>query len=198
MDLRPYATTSFVDDEEPANKKGGWTDQGRGMGLCDFPAGKRLFGGIPFDIIDPKENESRSCILLASKWRPYFPMAVRGIKMGRRADVLHFLVTAACCRPYGVEAARFVVHYEDGTKTVIPLVAGVHIGEWWRPTYLSEARTVWEGLVPRIRNVFLYSWKNPHPKKVIKTIDFLSVWDGKSDFRIVPALIAITGEVYER
>lgn len=198
IDLRPYVTTSFVDDDEPGNKKGGWTDQGYGTDLWDFPLGKQVFGGVPFDIIDPKRNRGKSCILLASRWRPYFPKAVRGIKIGMRADVLHFLITAACCRGHGYEAARIVVHYEDGTQVKIPLLAGVHIGEWWGPTFLDEAETVWEGIVPRPRNVFRYGWKNAHPDKVIATLDFESVWDGRSDFRVVPALIAITAEVYER
>ena len=111
VDLRQTANMAFR-DEVGDDKKGGWTDQGTND-LRSLPLGLRTFGGIPFDIIDPKTNEGRSCIVLAGKERTYFPLE-RQVAIGHDAKMLYVLHAGAWVPRTG-RVGEYRVEYADGT-----------------------------------------------------------------------------------
>ena len=124
---------------------------------------------------------------------------MRGIKIGRKADVLFFLHTIAwnADKPF-----KYRVNYDDGSGTDIEITNGQQVIDWWSdPTRFADAMerhglfTAWQGDNPMHKGVLLpgYEWTNQHPEKVIRDLDFLTL--PESGYGPVPVLAGITGAV---
>jgi endonuclease YncB( thermonuclease family) len=126
------------------------------------------------------------------------PKEVKGIAIGRQADVLFFLHTAAWCNG---AVFSYRVNYGDGSSVEIPIVAGQQTIDWWAdPARFPEAMSkhglfvAWQGDNPMRKGVVLpgFEWVNPHPEKPIRDLDFVANPDNPG---AVPALVAITAAV---
>ena len=59
----------------------------------------------------------------------------------------------------------------------MPIIAGENIADWWmRPVPLSKGLVAWQGKIETGTNVFTYLswWDNPHLKKKITSLEFIS------------------------
>ena len=110
------------------------------------------------------------------------------------ADIeMLFFLHAVAGEP-GLEHFRYVVHYEDGSREAIPMVAGKNIRDW---TDISDWLTEpgkWRafagdtvgGAVHVRQSIWVLEWKNPKPQQAIRSIDFVGAGRG------VPILLGIT------
>jgi len=203
VDLVPYCNRLFY-DEVAGDGLGGWDDSGEND-LRSLPTGDLMLCGIPFHVIDPRQDDPnediqnrighpiRSCIVLRGAARPAFPDRVAGIRIGQKLRKLHFLHTATWCGgEAGQPVARYVVHYADGTASELAVRRGVEIDDWTRVAQGNprDALVAWRGsnrLHPQV-GLYLTTWTNPHPEKEIATMDFVSAGAG------VPILVAVTGQ----
>ena len=190
IDLRLHCNMGFKDNI-PDNDEGGWTDDGPTNDFRDFPTGVQYFNGIPFEIINPDLNNGKSCIVLKSKAKPYFPESATNIEVGYPVEKLHFIhaMTWAVERP-----GEYNIHFTDGTTMNIPLENKHNIYNWWFPKGLDlgDAKVAWTGSTPKHTPIGVchYTWINPHPEKVVKSFDVVSFYtDG------APILVAVTAEV---
>jgi hypothetical protein len=73
------------------------------------------------------------------------------------------------------EFARAIIHYDDGTSENVSFRNGVEGQDWWDPKPLFNGKVVWTGnnLMHSPVGVYLSEWANPHPEKVIQSIDFI-------------------------
>jgi glycoside hydrolase family 2 sugar binding len=188
VDLRKFANMHFR-DEIAGDKKGGWFDQG-GNDFANMPLGRRTFAGVPFTIIDPAENGGKGVIILYGKERDYFPKAVSGIPVGRRAARLYMLHTMGWGRD-GEKALTYRIRYADGSSLEIPVVGERDISGWWGAKAVPNAKIGVESSNSEKDQVSMqcFRWTNPHPDKVIRAIDILSAQESA-----VPAIAAITVE----
>ncbi len=186
VDLSKHANRSFSDDVA-GDKKGGWTDQGQND-LSSIKTGTHRLAGVPFQIIAPENNNGKSCIVLKGAARPYFPEAVKNIKIDKKSAKLFFLHTAGWCDDG--ELLKYVINYSDG-KIVFPIRTGREIGDWWGKEKPFNAVRAWQGRNSVHAPVALYGceWINPCPDKIIESLDVVSSGSG------VPVLIAVTGEI---
>ncbi len=197
VNLRPYVNMGFRDDVE-GDKQGGWTDQGR-QDLRHFPTGRQILDGVPFDIINPFDNNGKSIIVLQGIPKPYFPFGVTGMSVNQKSRRLFFLYTGAYIGTGEKKPlAKFTVHYSGGnvsqSQIDIPLIGGINFGDWWggNPN-LPEATIVWKQVHPEMQvgtAIYLFEWKNPQPEGFITQIDFAKT----SENQAIPILLAITGE----
>ncbi|MBI5725484.1 MAG: hypothetical protein HZA50_16120 [Planctomycetes bacterium] len=185
VDLRPVVNMGFRDSVE-GDGKGGWMDQG-GNDMRFLPVGKQKFGGIEFDVIDPKSNNGKSCLVLYGEKGTIFPVEaeVKGINQNARS--VYFLHAAAWNhKDVGV---TYTVTYEDGSKAEIPIRGGEEINDWWNPKDGKSCRVAWHG--PNLDSanvgVLLYGWENPNPGKAIAAIRFTS-----AKTKMVPVVLAVT------
>ena len=200
IDLTPYVNTNFT-DEVAEDRKGGWTDQGTN----DFrfmPLGRQVAGGVPFVIINPAENQGKSCIVLRGSKRPDFVSAVKDIKIDKRLSRLFFLHTAAWAYNGG-SPGSYRINYADNTSAIYRLECGKNIGDWWNVTQISDAKIgiVRNNTANHKVGTYVSCWENPYPGKMICSIDFLSATEARGNVvdwlpsdAPVPLLIAITGE----
>ena len=140
LDLSSAATTGFA-DEKNGDCKGGWTDQGAENDLRMIPTGKQRWYGTDFRIIDPAENNGKSCIVLAGS--KGFPMEASAPQTGTVQGHWFYLLHALAWPVNGKQVGKITISYTDGTSTVLPVIGGVDAGNWWSPTARRNGDIVW-------------------------------------------------------
>ena len=184
------------------NQRGWFGDQSRTF--ADFPSGRQVFGGVPFDVYAFPTSPVPECVMLAGPGVPNnLPERVEGIPVGRKAAALFFVHTARIDRwpndeerRRGVEfeVARYRVRYADGQSVEVPLVLGRNIGSYVskKPEALTEAALAWTKPFANSDEqavAYLFQWNNPRPGVPIQAIDLFYA----SEQRVgVPAVLAIT------
>jgi hypothetical protein len=102
MDISKVCNMGFRDEVEE-DKKGGWLDQGE-KDFRSMPVGEQECHGIKFKIIDPDKNKDKSCVVLKSTVRSYFPEKVLITPVSGKAKTICFLHT--CGWGTGTAAAQ--------------------------------------------------------------------------------------------
>lgn len=192
ISLKDAANMAFA-DETAKDGKGGWTDQGSINDLSPFPVGSRIFGGVPFRILDPKENAGRSCVMVSgNKTLPFQPES-RKIQVGKQVKRLLFLHSGAWMDSGAGQIGEYEVQYGSGKKLTIPIVEGENITDWWGPSKkLTRAICGWSGMNQSgVVGVFLFSWDNPRPGDPVKHIVLKTKGDA------VVGLVGLTAEKME-
>jgi hypothetical protein len=120
------------------------------------------------------------------------PDKVEGIKVGVKAEKLHFLHAGGHkgSTPLNTPIAKYVVHYAD-TKAEVEIAYGRDVVDWWVQPGVADptrGKVAWEGenKLSRIK-LFLTTWANPKPDKQIVALDYVTT---KSN----PFCVAITAE----
>ncbi|MBN1676820.1 MAG: hypothetical protein JXR37_37610 [Kiritimatiellae bacterium] len=189
VDLTAHCNRGFA-DEGPDAAVRGWDGGGPENDMRTLPVGLQTLEGVPFRIVDPRQNAGRSCIVLGGGMLP-LPEEAAGISVKKKARALHFLHTHG----HGGETsafAKYVVHYADGSTAEIPLISRKNIDGWWGNAPIEDGVVAWTGSNPQAGPICLYRhrWPNPHPEKMLDSVDFVSLRTGKT----VPILVAITAE----
>lgn len=143
LDIRGAVNMGFR-DEIADDGKGGWTDQGPNNDLRMIPTGLKRFGGIPFDIIDPAQNDGRSCLVLAGPAGGSFPESAQIALSGQEFRYLYLLHAAAWAKgddAYGV--VRVV--YRDGSETAFEIKGRRDVADWWAAHPVENGAVVWTG-----------------------------------------------------
>jgi hypothetical protein len=188
IDISKQVNMGFA-DETAMDKKGGWLDQGSNADLASLPTGKQVFSNVPFQVIDPKQNNGKSCLMLYSKIRDYFPEKVDGIPVGKKTGKLYFLQGSGYTS--NEKIFKYTIKYNDETFAEVIVEGGRQISDWNDPQEVPDAKIGWEGSNPAFKKIGLYvfKWQNPSPEK---TIDSISITSMKN--QTVAGIIAITGE----
>jgi len=196
VDLREHCNRSFT-DEVAGDTKGGWSDDGAKYDMRVIPVGKQTFQGVPFDIIDPVDNNGKSCIALAGHSRPYFPKRADRIIIGRKIPYMYLLISSTWTpRKVGEVIGKVVFHYRPGGLgttmfIAMDLTVGKNIEEWTDlSNMLPDATVAFKEKHPledHYVGALLVPWINPIPSERIDAISVIST--GKA----VPVVIAITG-----
>ena len=212
IDLRGHANRGFVDDPEKTPR--GWSAQGPDFDMRDFPVGRQVFNGVPFDIIDPAQNEGRGVVALSGTTAVELTDTVKEIPVRHKAERLYFLHSAAWGGRQGGPRFFYRIWYE-GREDWIPtepkpvervtVEPGENIHDWYHAgrvksgeLFLPGADIAWTGYTKHSRKrksvvgVYMMEWTNPHPEKEIVAIDIVS--PGKKG-QGQPFVIAITGAV---
>ena len=193
IDLSQHANRSFT-DETPGDGLGGWTDEGEND-LRNLPVGEWVIEGVPFRILDPAENDGKSCLVLFGNQRRDFPESITGIPINERLDELHFLHLCTYGMGREQEVLKYVAHYADGTTVEVPMEGMSQITDWYYGGTLPQAKVAWEGpnLVKEDVRVWYTSWRSPKPAATrLVSLDIVS---GRGP---VPVVIAITGAFSNR
>jgi hypothetical protein len=139
-------------------------------------------------------------IHLRASLQARLPKSAEGIKIGSRCNRIHFLHGTQYEVAEGSTIGRYKVHYADGFSEDVPIVYGEDVSVWmtWQggPRKASLANLAWTGKNARTElspeaKVYLFAmvWTNPHPDRVVESIDFESSVTDCSPF-----LVAVTAE----
>jgi hypothetical protein len=185
VDLKPKANQKLKDDFG--------TGRYEGNNLAALPRGLKTLAGVKFRI-------GEGLIRLGNAKVNDKHQKVEGLKVGRRVGKLHFLHATEHNAADGTVIARYVVRYADKSKAEVEVAYGKDVVDWW--AYPNQAaptagKVAWEGqnepaktFDAKIR-LYLMTWKNPHPKKEVVSLDFVAT---ATDTNAVPFCVAITAE----
>lgn len=138
LNLRRDANMGFA-DAVANDGKGGWSDQGPDNDAARFtPRRDNLYAGIPFRVIDPKENGGKAVLSMKSFHLPGgLESATAELKHPARASRLYLLHTM--CHSAKGNAGVIEITGTNGKKQEIPVIAGKDIADWWNPKRLANA-----------------------------------------------------------
>ena len=167
-----------------------------GNHLKEIPQGEHDFGGTKFKV-------GEKMVHVRAESKPELPEKVEGIQVDARFDKLHILQSTefgegAGDVEDGTAIGAYVVHYADKTEETIPIVYGEDVRDWWDwkgRNELKRAKVAWRGKnnysAENGREIRLFSeaWTNPHPDKMVTTIDVVS-----KKTACAPFLVALTLE----
>ncbi len=141
------------------------------IGLGAVPAGRQIFGSVPFEVYAFPTSPVPNAVALGTVER------VEGISVNAKLNALFFLHTSRLDRPLDdrerregkrAEIARYSVTYADGLVIKVPVYAGIDVDDYRQkaPRDLSNARVVWSkpstsGGDPA--TLYLMQWTNPRP-----------------------------------
>lgn len=191
--------------------KPGWFAEGE-----NFQPGKRFMDNVQYHVPDYATAPVPDCIVLGASYvLRDMPKDVRGIPVGKKADVLFFLHSAQISYPIShqqidamranpdlyPQAAAYVLNYEDGTSATISVQLERHIQNMRQdddePQLLQGAGVAWASRPEqggRIAVVYSMKALNPRPDAVIESIDLLQGRDAKGKIHgIQRGAIAVFG-----
>jgi len=188
LDLRSQANVDFH-GETPGR---GWTMESPDNDLRNMPTGRQTFCGVPFDVIDPAQNDRRACVALSRAGEPFVESAVLDVG-GQAAGSIYFLHAASRT---GDVAGDYTVRYTDGTCQSVYLRMEQEITGWWMPHDTPLARLAWWGPNGAFTNVGVvaYGWQNPRPDRPIAAIEMNA--PKQSGILLVLAVTLSSGPVY--
>ncbi len=196
IDLRPIANRGLRSGAHPEVEA--WTGEGDND-MRNLPTGRRRFGEIEFEIIDPAQNGGRAVLRLSNDGRNG-PVQVWIPVPALRAASLYFLHATARSAPPQAEVACYEILYADGSTHRHHIRQGLEIGHWWG---ISDAqmnreviRRAWWGENPQWKTVGLYmhGWDNPHPEKQIVGLHLQAVPELGGQGGVMLAAISASSE----
>ncbi len=184
-----------------------------GNNLANLKRNEQTLKGITFKI--PDKFLQLGSTIMEDEERKNKPDKAEGIKVNAKFSRLHILHATE----YGTgnpsadgkntagplyiaddtPIAEYKLHYADGTTETIPVVYGKDVRDWWygvKSGNVSRGTVAWTGendysKTKKLKiRLYATSWKNPHPEKQVKTIDFLKVGNTVA----APFCVAITME----
>ncbi len=142
IDIRRQANMGFA-DEEPADGKGGWTDQGPNNDIRMLPVGPKRFGGVLFDVIDPTANDGKSCLIFSGPERGDFLKSAT-IPVANKTFAYLYFLHAIAWAPKGYATVGHVqVDYADGSRQTIAVEFDRDVSNWWNVLPTENGDVVW-------------------------------------------------------
>ena len=196
LDLRPFANVGLRAGAHEGVRA--WTDEGEND-MRDLPTGRRRFGAIEFDVVDPAKNAGRAVVRL----EPGAEITVPADALAARS--LYFMHALPHSVPLGTVVGVYEVSYADGAVERVHVRNGHEIGLWWgitdnpdtrshrHPVDRRITRVAWQGPNGEWKNVglFMNGWNNPHPDAPITAVRMRAEPDGPG---IMLAAVSLSDE----
>ena len=190
LDLTSFYNASLVGTWHPTTQVSGE----RANDLAGLPTGIQTFEGTVFDVRGVIQLQHAHTLY----WRGRFSTRVEGIPVKQKIAKIHCLHATAFGTRDGNEIGGYELHYDDKSKEWLPIKFGEDVRDWWsyRPETLGpRSKVVWLGTNESSAannagvRLFRTTWENPHPDRIVETLNFISLARDSAPF-----LIAITVE----
>jgi len=173
-------------DTTPGDGKGGWTDQGPLNDLQSFNPAQKKFADIPFAIVEPGQNNGKSCVVFAGKNSSYGVKTIQ-LPVNKECNTIYLLNACAWANPKKTAGTVKAV-YQDDSVAELALTVGDNTGDWWSPAALPNAEIGWKGSGAKSGECGLYLTKWQLPKAGM--VKYLEV--STSDNEVVLILVGAT------
>ena len=180
IDMSRQANMQFK-DEVADDGKGGWTDQGDND-LRMMKPGRKRYGGVLFNVIDPRRNKGKSCLVFAGPQRDYFLKQATLDVGGPALPRLYLLHAVAWAPAAGTPVGTIHVLYADGSRDQREVVCGREVDNWFVPHDLENGAVAWRGANAR-SNIGLYLSKFSVQNKAIRALKIAGT--GKAVWMVV-------------
>jgi len=197
-----------------------WFCLHRNIDLSGLSRGRQHLADVLYHVVDYATAPVPDFILIRGTGernpaRKRFPTFVKGIPVGRKADVL-FSLQAGSIRGLHAynelpklktdpdalpEVARYVLHYADDQTATIRVLSERHVTNYLQkgpePKIISGADVAWWGPgkygANRIQAIYSMKARNPRPEVEIESIDVVEGWDDARNRPTNRGLFAVLG-----
>ncbi len=169
IDIKNALNSTYI-DEKAHDDQGGWTDQGGENDLRAFKPGRLNANNVPFLTVDPKTNNGKAIINLASRDQRVSFLSTEATIQVPPSDLkmLYLLHTSGWTPSNKEEVGKMLVTYQDGTTGEIPVRSGVDVGNWWLGGDLPNGGIVWQTQNPSSQvGLYASTFELPKPAKSI-------------------------------
>jgi len=177
LDLASYLDRAITADEVDDDGKGSWMDQGTWQQLpMKFRHPKAWVGMIPYDV---KQKDPGALAFATENRKGGYSNVV--IKVGRKIATLNWLWSATFAGK-GRRHLSVSLRYADGSEATVPCIGGENVFDCFvkAPDATEEIDTItsWKSFgttnpVFAVANVYSTTYVNPHPEKVVKSVEFV-------------------------
>jgi hypothetical protein len=183
----------FLDLQPKTNQKLKDSYGNEGNNLAALPTGEQTFADVKFKIGAGLIQLSGNATAMDR------PDKAEGIRVNRKVRRLHFLHATHWGAPDGTVIGYYTVHYADNSEEKVEIAYGRDISDWWYAddnTSPKEAKVAWKGENDDAKNsgrkirLYMTTWKNPHPKRRVVSVDFGST----NRAQAAPFCVAITAD----
>jgi hypothetical protein len=164
--------------------------------------GRQVIDGVPLHIEGNVTLYGRLLAERGSGAQRLNPRVIRGVRVGRAFEELHLAHEGGWGDVEGNPIAIVTLRYRDGTTADLPIVFGAHVRGGGRgPSEEKETLTdpdskiIWRGPGPgweefRIESrIFKSMLRNPHPDKVVETLDLKSAGEPLASYTLIAATV---------
>ncbi len=164
VDLKKMANAGFVSDQQQGSLALG----SEVADLRNIPTGVQEFEGVPFEVIDPDENNRKACLIISR--------GTEKVSIGQKARSLYLLHTMDGSSLAGI----LYIRYADGSSFSRYIRDQTEIAHFWYPDIpvsrkgIPQLVVAWRGPAEAVKEVGVYAFgmDNPHPEKQIDTLEF--------------------------
>ena len=177
LDLSPYLDRAITADEVDDDGKGSWMDQGTWQNLpMKFRHPTAWVGMIPYDV---KQKDPGALALATENRKGGYSNVV--LKVGRKIATVNWLWSGTFTGK-GRRHLSVSLHYADGSEATVPCIGGENAFDCFvkAPDTTEEIDTItsWKSFgttnpVFTVANVYSTTYVNPHPEKVVKSVEFV-------------------------
>ncbi|HEY3322837.1 MAG TPA: glycoside hydrolase family 20 zincin-like fold domain-containing protein [Planctomycetota bacterium] len=227
VDIKPFCTRSHIDEgtatgASRSGPKEGVNGFGGAYDLRRIPLGKQVFADVPFEVIDPAQNNWKSMIVVcATRKEALIPGTVSHVEIpvGRQAASLCVLRCylrtvfrqGDFTQYWNHLTPAYVFEYADGTRCVCDWEVRRHGDDIWTQCFyygnrmgsspqsflLSQCRVahISNTLSGAGANVFVNEFVNPYPEKEIKrlVLQLPNPEQAQGTYEFHDAVFAVTG-----
>ncbi|MBP3361920.1 MAG: hypothetical protein J6N52_13770 [Clostridia bacterium] len=167
IDLKKYVNRDIRDDVA-GDFQGGWSDQGENDLRMFNSFGKQEMLGIPFDFINPAQNNQKAVLGLRGQNDSGLPTKVE-IPIDRVTAGAYFVHASPWASG---NCGKYSWVYSDGSESYVNIAQNIYICDFWGKASYDYCRPVWsvqkgDGTM---RSLYLFAMNNPHPEKKVKNL----------------------------
>ncbi len=199
----PISLTNIIDDADST-----WFRND--AAAKTLPTGTQVYGGIEFWLQgaihlqglatrDDQHQKFRTNITVPLDETNFADGKISVSERGKNIASIYFLGGTRFSTPAGEKFADVLWHYADGTASRSGIQYNIHLRDWWRSPYEDPARlpneltkVAWQGPHPtrKTGSIRLYrvALINPHPEKIIRSLEFVSAMARPSLFVVALTL----------
>ena len=197
INLKPFVNVALADS----------VGNVRENNLQELPAGVHTYGGVTFDVAGRVQLAGQQ---LAETAQP-FPWRVNHLPVTGKCARIHLLHGGNNVTGDNRRIARLGLHYADGSRADLNIIAGEQVLDWWGPIYHTAAgiapnatapdtELAWAGSNPAIRHrapdytlrLYRTTFANPHPDRVITGLDYVGCPDVEKADGAASFLVGLT------
>ncbi len=127
----PQAANMDFRDEIAGDGKGGWHDGGSAYDARSFPIQNRVFGNVPFRIIDPAKNQGKAVTVFACQKLPG-GVNEAVAEVNTSGKYIYLLHATAWDQEENTPIGSVVLENEKGDAAVLDVIFGKDAMEWYR------------------------------------------------------------------
>jgi len=135
--------------------------------------GRQVVGNIPFNVVDPANNNGSSVIVMRGERMPGGLDVIQDIPIRGKVCCIYVFLTGYNVLT-DVKLADMTIHYVNGWADSMAIVGGINLADWSGNGSKSLRHAVVGWVHANGRRAYMTRWRNPCPEQALQSLDIVS------------------------